>query len=235
MQDRSFVEGIAGLSRPSIAVVDERSYATVPLTPVPDPLASPLEFRSLSGFVGYILRGPDDIKSSSAVHVETPTEVALIGPVGGSFRKRENMACASPPTCKFVFGEFLVQERFMIALQSTFVQTAQRDEVIKLASIITGDEIHTQVDTGITQEVVVKAGQQLKGRVDLPNPVLLCPFRTFREVEQPESAFILRARKGSAGAELALFEADGGAWELLAMERVAEYLREALPEFEVLA
>lgn len=34
---------------------------------------------------------------------------------------------------------------------------------------------------------------------------------------------------------LALFEADGGAWELEAIQRVAAYLREKLPELAVLA
>ena len=47
--------------------------------------------------------------------------------------------------------------------------------------------------------------------VKVPNPVTLRPFRTFIEVEQPESKFIFRMREGG---RCAIFEADGahGSW-----------------------
>jgi hypothetical protein len=235
MLDRGFVDGIADLAREVKVIVDDRAYSTVPLIPVIEPVASAVKFRSLTGFAGYILTGPDSLFAPVVVHVESPTLVRILGPVEGEFRVRESLALAVPHPCSFEFGRYYDQERFIIAMQSLFVQTAMRDEVIRLASVITGDEIRTQTDDGITQEVVVKSGQTLKSRVELPSPVPLRPFRTFREVEQPESAFLLRAKKGSNGAELALFEADGGAWELVAMETVAGYLRTALLSVQVLA
>jgi hypothetical protein len=234
--DSSAVKAIAELARPSTVVVNDRTYSTVPLTGIAEPSASPLEFHSLQGFADYICGGLDKIaKPEIAIHVESPASVRLIAPVSGSFRRRESMALAVPPKIEFPFGSFLEQERFIIALQSLFVLTKARDEVILLASIITGEEIQTQTDTGLTQEVVIKSGQALKNRASLPNPVTLAPFRTFREVAQPESAFILRARKGHVSAELALFEADGGAWQLAAMTNVAEWLRAKLQGCQVLA
>ena len=53
------------------------------------------------------------------------------------------------------------------------------------------------------------------------------PYRTFIEVEQPESKFIFRMREGGA---CALFEADGGAWKLDAQNAVYEYLKDRLKE-----
>jgi len=55
--------------------------------------------------------------------------------------------------------------------------------------------------------------------------VKLKPYRTFNEVEQPESEFLLRL---SDGAQVALYEADGGAWKLTARRNIADYLRKQL-------
>lgn len=58
------------------------------------------------------------------------------------------------------------------------------------------------------------------------NPIRkLKPYRTFNEVDQPESEFLLRLSEGGG---VALYEADGGAWKLQARRNVAEYLKNAL-------
>jgi hypothetical protein len=57
--------------------------------------------------------------------------------------------------------------------------------------------------------------------IPIPNPVKLSPFRTFIEVEQPESLFVLRGRKGP---QWALFEADGGLWKIKAIQNIKNWL-----------
>lgn len=57
--------------------------------------------------------------------------------------------------------------------------------------------------------------------------VKLKPYRTFSEVEQPESEFLVRL---SDGGRVALYEADGGAWKLQARRNVADYLKENLAD-----
>lgn len=54
----------------------------------------------------------------------------------------------------------------------------------------------------------------------------LKPYRTFREMDQPESPFVLRVWKDNEGVRLAVFEADGGAWKIKARENAAARLRE---------
>lgn len=61
------------------------------------------------------------------------------------------------------------------------------------------------------------------GKEAVPNPVYLKPFRTFTEITQPESAFVLRMRE-SGGIQVALFEADGGAWKNEAILAIKDYL-----------
>lgn len=57
--------------------------------------------------------------------------------------------------------------------------------------------------------------------------VALRPYRTFTEVEQPESEFILRLDdEGRVG----LIEADGGAWKMTAKASIAAYFETMLKE-----
>ncbi len=58
-------------------------------------------------------------------------------------------------------------------------------------------------------------------------------FEVQVEVEQPESKFVFRMRKGVDGPEAALFEADGGAWKIEAMKRIKEYLEGQLQGTDV--
>ena len=84
----------------------------------------------------------------------------------------------------------------------------------------------------MTQKATIKTGISTVGDAIVPNPVTLRPFRTFVEVEQPESSFVFRMRQGDGrGVECAVYEADGGAWKNEAMESVKEYLKEGLKEF----
>lgn len=56
----------------------------------------------------------------------------------------------------------------------------------------------------------------------------LQPFRTFREVPQPESDFILRLDENW---RVGLFEADGGIWKMEAKDNIKAYLEEYLKEY----
>ena len=50
-------------------------------------------------------------------------------------------------------------------------------------------------------------------------------------MQQPESEFIFRMRSNH-GIECALFEADDGAWENVAMKNIQEYLRMELADLK---
>jgi len=54
-------------------------------------------------------------------------------------------------------------------------------------------------------------------------------------VEQPESPFVFRVKSDERmGVTLALFEADGKAWEHTAITSIRDYFREALKEENVI-
>lgn len=89
----------------------------------------------------------------------------------------------------------------------------------------------TFTDDGISQQVVMKTGVTKKENAIIPNPVRLIPYRTFLEVEQPESEFVFRITEGRGGAPaFKLVSADGGRWEAVAVDNVKSYLMDALAD-----
>lgn len=122
-------------------------------------------------------------------------------------------------------NESISQERAIVELQSLYAITEDRDYLLSLLSRIDVNQGVSSVDNGISQEVSVKTGAVLKEQQTVRPIVHLQPYRTFLEVEQPASDFLLRLDKEGRPA---LFEADGGAWKLEAKRNIAAYLGEKL-------
>lgn len=113
----------------------------------------------------------------------------------------------------------------IISLRSQYIQDEGTEYVLNLLGKITNENSVTNEDNGLAQTVEVKQGIALKGREQVKPIVKLTPYRTFHEVEQPSSDFLLRLdEKGNIG----IFEADGGAWELQAKQNIAAYLKSNL-------
>lgn len=205
------------------------------------PVVEPLRVSKLSSFRDYLERNTDQLdKSRLVMLVQSPSEVRLcseLGNVQARFRRLEYMrAVAQLP--EFEFGKYYPTEEFLIALQTRFVQTSARDELLALVSSISESGVLEARDDGFAQEVNVLKGVHLQGRQKLPNPVTLKPFRTFPEIEQIESKFVLRAKSGAAMAGqplLALFEADGGAWRMQAIEAIGTWLKATLADVAIVS
>lgn len=128
-------------------------------------------------------------------------------------------------------GKFMSLEEFIIGLQSRFAESDERAALLRLFSNVKNETVKVASDDGFGQTVMAKAGAVLVSEERVPNPVELTPFRTFREVMQPASSFLLRLQGGGVHLPtVGLFEADGGAWRLIAVDRVRDWLVNELPE-----
>lgn len=126
--------------------------------------------------------------------------------------------------------EAMSHERAIVELRSLYLPSQDQDYLLDLLSTMSVGEEVTSDDNGVTQTATVKQGVQLKTTVPVRPIVTLQPFRTFLEVEQPCSDFLLRV--GNKG-EITLRDADGGAWKLDAKRKIAAWLAQALsPEIE---
>lgn len=124
-------------------------------------------------------------------------------------------------------NQSISQERAVVELQSLYAVTPDRDYLLSLLSRIDVNQGVSSVDNGISQEVSVRTGAVLKEQQTVQPIVRLQPYRTFLEVEQPASDFLLRLDKEGRPA---LYEADGGAWKLEAKRSIAAYLGEQLAD-----
>nr|WP_088325745.1 hypothetical protein [Bacillus cereus] len=205
--------------------IGEQTYSTQPFYLVKEPTPAEVVVRSLSGLVGYV-KSEFDTVEPLMIHIENPTTVSVFTAVNGD-KRRSTYIQAQASTPRFNFGSFYDREEFNIALQSGFVQNNHRDIVLQVVGTVVEEGVKEIGDDGVSQAVTVKTGVASRGNAKVPNPVELSPYRTFVEVEQPESKFVFRMREG---ARCGLFEADGGAWKLEAMNNIKEYLNKELAQ-----
>ena len=122
---------------------------------------------------------------------------------------------------------FREYEKAIIELRSKFSPGPGVDYLLDLLSRMSKDSGVTTRDNGVSQEVEARQGVSLKAMVTVKPRVALRPFRTFLEVEQPESEFLLRLDDdGNVG----LFEADGGMWQQAAKANILAYFEDKLAE-----
>lgn len=223
--ERTGIEKIVELAAPNTKEIDGRTYTDKRIIPVERPRVKTLELTTLNSLVKLIQEESIDYITPLIVQVSSYDAVEVFAGIQAADRRRENPYRCKAETIRIQFGQKLDYESMMIALKSKFVQTPELLELVKLLGSITERNSAQVSDDGFSQNVVVRKGIALKDNKTINPIVKLKPYRTFAEIDQPESEFLLRL---SDGANVALYEADGGAWKLEARKRIADYLREAL-------
>ncbi len=230
---------IVGMSAPSIQEINGQTYSDKPMGRISySPKAEAIKMTTLTSLVEYIKANIDSMSDRMIIHVKSPTSIHLYSQLDQD-RVREYLVKVDAQVPEFRYGNYMDHESFLIALQSKFISNDDRELLMKFAGTVENSSLAQYGDDGITQKATIKTGIASKGDAIVPNPVKLRPFRTFIEVEQPESAFVFRMREGGRGEiECAIFEADGGAWKNAAMRSIKEYLQFVLgdlPQFTVIS
>lgn len=232
---KEFVEKLLELKRPETIKVDGREYSTIDIRPVYEPLCATIRVNNLDSLIKYLLDNPDTgISDKKIINVLNQAEVTVDSSIFGKFKQRECYICAncSDLLPDISFGRFMKLEEFIIMLKSKFIMTEDLEQIIKLVGNIQDENVTNYNDDGITQKITTKTGIARVGEAALPPKVKLVPYRTFIEVPQPQSEFLLRAKKGYDGIEFALFEADGGAWKKEAINNISSYLSYKLKDIK---
>lgn len=193
------------------------------------PMPPRYQLTTLSGLIDYLMSNVDNTTEAKAVvHVESPWSVQVVGPTVGFKKQRPVFAQVHLVEEGHPFGKYQQLENFMVWLRSRFIPTPDSENLIKALSGVKDGEVKTVVDTGLSQEVSIKVGVDMTDRGQIKNPVVLQPYRTFREIEQPTSEFLVRLQSGEKLPVVALYEADGGTWQVSATRKIVEFLREGL-------
>lgn len=189
---------------------------------------------SLNGLVDMIKADVDEMfkhgNPTHIVRVTNETTVEVISPALGYRQRRHSRIVCKAPVPYINFGKFLETEDFQVMMQTCFTESEPRNVVMQIAGSASKEQSMRKSDDGMAQTVQVKTGVVTVGDVTIKNPVPPTPLRTFYEVDQVTSPFILRFDEN---ARAALYEGDGGAWKLQAVTRVADWLREKLADCNV--
>lgn len=224
--DSTAIEKIVELSQPNIIESDNGfEYSDKPLYPIKEPKVKGICLSTLDSVIDLVRTENNFFYSPIIIHVEGYKTITVYSGLGNSDRERNIPYSVSADVPQQIFGSRLSYEEMMIALKSKFVDTPELCELVQLLGTITEENNMQIADDGFTQSVTVRKGIAVKGNKAINPIVELKPYRTFLEVDQPKSNFLIRLFEGGTAA---LFEADGGAWKLDARKNIVSYLKNSL-------
>lgn len=224
---RDFIEKIEEMTAPTIEEIDGHYYTNKNLHHITQPKAAPLYIKTLTSLIAYLQDNRDILPLNELIINVVDDRHIVVYSSLDSDMKRDIFLQVDADTPELYLNDFMDREEFNIMLQANFVDAHDRANVLSVIGSMKMDNSVQVDDDGVTQTVSSSSGVVLVKEEKIPNPVTLAPFRTFSEIEQPKSSFVLRVNdRGRVG----LFEADGGAWRNTAMLRIKEYLDNHLNE-----
>lgn len=219
------IEKIEEMSKVETFEFNGHTYTSKPVTRVKGLSPATLKINTLDSFVelikAEIKKFPNPLFVCIGADAQTVTAYSTLK----SDAERDVPYSAIAILPHFRFGEWLNIEDMIISLKSKFIQTEDTDKLVSLLGNITSTESVSVKDDGFTQNVEARKGISMVQNIDIKPIIKLKPYRTFLEVEQPESEFLFRLKDGRA----AIFEADGGKWILEAKKNIQTYLKTEFP------
>ncbi len=230
---KSFVEKIASMAKNEVHEINGEFYSDKPMSRVVPVEYLPEEQRvySLAALITLIKAEVDKIKNCPIfVEVISEKEVVAYTTYDNKFRRSVLYHLRLSEVGNSI-GYWEDKEESIIQLKSVYKPSEGVNYILGILSSISDESSVQTKDDGISQTVEVRKGIAMKAREDIKTVVRLAPYRTFLEVEQPESDFILRLKEGG---RILIKEADGGKWKLDAKRNIANYLAENLQYEEVM-
>lgn len=140
---------------------------------------------------------------------------------------RLTVAVVEPNIPDIRFDFFIDKENFIVQLQTCFEDSTNKTNLLESIKYISSEDKVVTEDNGVSQVVTMKQGTSLKSEVQI-NPIAkLIGYRTYKEIDQVETMYLLRLKDEG---KLALFEADGGSWKYEAQKRVSKHLKDELSD-----
>ena len=209
--------------------VKEQAYSVHSMTPIIfDPRPKRMEIQSLTGIMDYLAANVDECeKEKLMIHIVDHEKVNLVTHVHGDSNERHTVLHSIRCGDKFRFGQWIEQEEFIISVRSLFEETNDRADVLHHTAKIDSTSAIKTDDDGIKQNIQIKKGLSgaLTEAAEIKPIVSLKPYRTFAEVDQPESEFLFRMKEDNGTVYCALFESDNSAWKNQARRNIAAYLK----------
>lgn len=214
------IDKIVKLKETKIFEIDGQTYTDAALTRIPPHVDRPysIDVSGLDSICKLIRTELEKVGTTIMVQVVSNNTVEVMTTYLSDFsRNKLYRAKADAPGLRTGFRG---REVALIELRSLCIPNEGTAYLLDLLSRMTNENSVSTNDNGVTQTVEARQGVALNAVVEIKPRVMLRPFRTFLEVEQPESEFLLRVDPDEG---IGFFEADGGIWKLEAKKNIADY------------
>ena len=198
---------------------DNALHRIAPYVPRPDKL----NVTGLDSIVKLVKAEMKKVTLPVFIRVDGPTAVTVLTALDSDM-KRDVLFHAECDVPGFREG-FRGYESAIIEIRSKFIPGDDVDYLLDLLSRINKENGVTTSDNGVSQTVEARTGVSLKQMLLVRPRVKLAPYRTFLEIEQPASEFLLRLNDDG---DVGIFEADGGMWKLQAKKDILAYFDDHL-------
>ena len=222
------IEKIERMAAPTTVEVDGSVYSDRELVFVQDkkPMPKCIELTGLDSVCKMVRNEADHVGLQIFIQVKDYRNVSVFTSLDSDEDRLYLYKCAAD-TPVVTTDRFMDYEKAVIELRSLYIPNDGTDYLLQLLSSISNESKVVSSDNGVTQRVEATNGIALSSMVTVKPRVTLQPFRTFIEVAQPASEFLLRINERG---EIGFYQADGGVWKLEATRNVAAYFEEKLQD-----
>ena len=225
---KAMIEKIADMATPFIHEVDGSVYSSKEMIFVQDkkPMPKCIELTGLDSVCKMVRNEADHVGLQIFIQVKDYRNVSVFTSLDSDEDRLYLYKCAAD-TPVVTTDRFMDYGKAVIELRSLYIPNDGTDYLLQLLSSISNESRVTSSDNGVTQRIEATNGIALSSMVTVKPRVTLQPFRTFIEVAQPASEFLLRINERG---EIGFYQADGGVWKLEATRNVAAYFEEKLQD-----
>ena len=225
---KEFVNRLVELAAPTIHEVDGSVYSNQNMVLIQDkkPIPHCIDLTGLDSVCKMVRNEAEHIGLQIFIQVKDYRSVSVFTALDEDEDRLYLYKCTAD-TPAVTTDRFMAYEKAVIELRSLYIPNKGTDYLLQLLSSISNESKVTSSDNGVTQQVEARSGIALSSMVKIEPRVSLQPFRTFVEVAQPESEFLLRINERG---EIGFFQADGGVWNLEATRNVAAYFEQELKD-----
>ena len=225
---REMIEKIESMAKPTFHEVDGQVFASKEMIHVADkkPMPRCIDLTGLDSICKMVRNEAEHVGLQIFIQVKDYKSVSVFTELDEDEDRLYLYNCVAD-TPAVTMNRFMAYENAVIELRSLYIPNKGTEYLLQLLSSISNESKVTSSDNGVTQRVEAKSGIALSSMVEIQPRVTLQPFRTFVEVAQPESEFLLRINDRG---EIGFFPADGGVWKLEATRNVAAYFEDKLKD-----
>ena len=224
----NFIEKVQDLSKPEIKIINDNIYlvqnGNYKFIEKAINVHEILETKTLTSIISFIENNIGDIEKAINLFIHVVDYDKVLLKTGYNFKNAyEHLVNARCENIALNINNYMSIEYAIIELQTKYIDNDDKADLLQVLASVRADSSIENNDDGVTQEVIMKKGIHTAVKKNFEPIKTLIPRRTFQDVNQPESQFLIRFKEEN-GIKVALFLADSDAWKQKAMANIETWL-----------